>query len=69
MRLNRGQRRDKYRRKPLERVVDGHDRRADLDDEPRNHSIAERDAINLPLFQLTEERVHLGPVAYVVSPI
>jgi hypothetical protein len=35
--------------------------RDDLHDEPGNHCMADRDAINLPLFQLTEERVHLSP--------
>ena len=29
--------------------------------EQERHRKAERDAINLPLFQLTEERTHLGP--------
>ena len=29
--------------------------------EQERHRKAERDAINLPLFQLTEERAHLGP--------
>jgi hypothetical protein len=29
--------------------------------EQERHRKAERDAISLPLFQLTEERVHLGP--------
>jgi hypothetical protein len=35
--------------------------RDDLHDEPGNHCTADRDAINLPLFQLTEERTHLSP--------
>jgi hypothetical protein len=35
--------------------------RDDLHDEPGNHWTADRDAINLPLFQLTEERTHLSP--------
>jgi hypothetical protein len=46
---------------PLGRVVGGHDSRAYLDDEPGNRCVAERDVINPPLFQLTEERVHLCP--------
>ena len=29
--------------------------------EQERHRKAERDAINLPLFQLTEERTHLSP--------
>ena len=60
---------DKDRQNPLGRVVGGHDCRADLEDEPCNNCIAEGDAIDLPLFQLTEERAHLCPVAYVVSAI
>jgi hypothetical protein len=43
------------------RDKDWHDCRAYLDNEPGNHCVAERGAINLPLFQLTEERVHLSP--------
>jgi hypothetical protein len=31
-------------------VVSGHDRRANLDDEPSNYCITHRDAIDLPLF-------------------
>src|SRR5215471_12931667 len=50
---------DKDRRNPLGRMICGHDCCADLDDEPGNYCIAHRDAINLPLFQLTEEGVHL----------
>src|SRR5439155_26897539 len=52
---------------PLRRVVSGDDRRANLDDEPGNYCVAHRDAIDLPLFQLTEERAHLFPFAYVAS--
>jgi hypothetical protein len=52
---------DKAPQHPLGRVISGHGRRADLDDEPCNDSVADRDAIDLPLFQLTEERIHLGP--------
>jgi hypothetical protein len=52
---------DKDRRNPRGRVVGGHQRRANLDDKPCNHCIAARDAINLPFFQLTEERLHLSP--------
>src|SRR5207247_3437507 len=62
-------RRDKDRQNPLGRVIGGHDCRADLHDEPCNHCIAERDAIDLPLFQFTEEGVHLSPVAYIISAI
>src|SRR4029453_16921261 len=62
-------RRDKDRQNPLGRVIGGHDGRAYWEDEPCNNCIAERDAINLPLFQLTEERAHLGPFAYRVSAI
>jgi hypothetical protein len=51
---------DKDRQDPFGRVVSGHDRRAYLDEEPRNYCIADRDAINLLSFQLTEEQVHLG---------
>ena len=35
---------------PLWRVTGGHDHGAYLDDEPGNHRIAERDAVDLPLF-------------------
>src|SRR5215468_5801829 len=51
--------RNKYRQNPLRCVVGRHDCRADLDDEPGNYCIAHRDAIDLPLFQLTEEGVHI----------
>ncbi len=54
----------KARQNPFVPLIDGHDRCSDLDDEPCNHCRAQRDTINLPLFQLTEERAHLGPVAY-----
>ena len=60
---------NKARQNPFASLVDGHDRCSNLDDEPFNYCMTERDAINLPLFQLTEERVHLSPVAYVVSAI
>jgi hypothetical protein len=60
---------DKGRQNPLRRVIGRHHCRADLDDKPRDHGVAQCDAINPPLFQLTEERVHLGPVAYRVSSI
>src|SRR5215831_17626082 len=60
---------DKDRQNPVGRVIGGHDCRADLDGEPAYHCVAQRDAINLPLFQLTEERVHLASVAYRGSPI
>jgi hypothetical protein len=53
--------RDKDRQNPFRRVVGRHDCRAYLNDEPGNHRIAERDAIDLPLFQFMEEGVHLGP--------
>lgn len=52
---------DKDRQNPRRRVVSRHDRRAHLDDKPSNHCVAERDAINLPLFELTEERAHFSP--------
>jgi hypothetical protein len=52
---------DKDRQIPRGRVVGRHDCRAYLDDEPRNHGIPDHDAINLPLFQFTEEGIHLGP--------
>jgi hypothetical protein len=45
------------------------DRECDLNHEPSGDCITERDAINSPIFQFTEERVHLGPIACVVSPI
>src|SRR4030095_10490500 len=52
---------EKDRKNPLGRVTGSHACRAYLDGEPRNYCKAERDAINLPLFQLTEERAHLSP--------
>src|SRR4030095_8558964 len=52
---------NKDRQNPFGLGIAEHYRRADLDDEPGHYCIAARDAINLPLFQLTEERVHLGP--------
>jgi hypothetical protein len=55
---------------PLRRALHWHDCRAYLDDEPGNYCIAERDAIDLPLFQLTEETSSSWRlVAYVVSSI
>ena len=54
-------RRGKGWQNPFGHGVGWHDFRAYLDDEPCNHRIAGRDAIDLPLFQLTEERFHLGP--------
>jgi len=51
----------KARQNPFVPLIDGHDRCSDLDDEPCNRCVAQRDTINLPLFQLTEERAHLGP--------
>jgi hypothetical protein len=59
----------KARQNPFVPLIDGHDRCSDLDDEPCNRCVAQRDTIDLPLFQLTEERAHLCPVAYVVSAI
>ena len=53
-------RRGKGRQNPFGHAVGWHDFRAYLD-EPRNHRIAGRDAMNLPLFQLTEEGVHFSP--------
>jgi hypothetical protein len=63
MRLGIERERDgrKDRQNPLVRVTSGHSSRANLHDEPCNNCTAQRDAINLPLFQLPEERVHLGP--------
>jgi DMSO/TMAO reductase YedYZ molybdopterin-dependent catalytic subunit len=52
--------RDKDRQNPFRRVIGGHYCRAYLDGQPSNDCVAQRDAINLPLFQLTEQRVHLG---------
>jgi len=52
---------NKDRQNPFGRAIGEHYRRADLYDEARNHRVAQCDAINLPLFQLTEERAHLGP--------
>jgi len=52
-------RRNKYRQNPFVPLIDGRDRCSELDREPCNYCVAERDAINLPLFQLTEERAHL----------
>src|SRR5262245_7875438 len=61
---------DKDRRNPLGPVIGGHDCRVDVDDEPANHYVAQCDAIDLPLFQFTEERAHLSSlVAYAVSAI
>jgi hypothetical protein len=51
---------NKDRQNPFGLGIAEHYRRADLDDEPGHYCIAARDAINLPLFQLTEERVHFG---------
>jgi hypothetical protein len=51
----------KDRQNPSGWVIDGPDCRADFDYAPCNYCIAQIDAINLPLFQLTEERVHLSP--------
>jgi hypothetical protein len=48
--------RNKGRQNPLGRVVSGRDC-----DKPCNHGIPQRDAMNLPLFQLTEERAHFSP--------
>jgi hypothetical protein len=50
-------RRDKNRQNPLARVIGRHNRRADLDDEPRDYCTAERDAIN-PSLQFLEEAAH-----------
>src|SRR5262249_48596027 len=66
--------RNKDRQNPLRGMVGGHDCRADLDDEPRNYCIAHRDAIDLPLFQLTEERVHVrlrrpGRISYLTCDV
>jgi hypothetical protein len=52
---------NKHRQNPFGRVVGGHDRRASVDDQRGNGCIPERDAIDLPLLKLTEERVHLSP--------
>jgi hypothetical protein len=52
---------NKDRQNRFGRAMGEHYRRADLYDEPRNHCVAQCDAMNLPLFQLTEERAHLGP--------
>src|SRR5262245_18724630 len=52
-------RRDKDWQNPLGGMIGGHDCRADLNGEPGNYCIAHRDAIDLPLLQLTEERVHI----------
>jgi len=52
---------DKDRQNPYGHSTDQHYRRADLDDEPGNYCVAERDAIDLPLFQLTEEGAHRDP--------
>ena len=52
---------DKDRQNPRGRVVSGQNYRAYLDDKPSNYCVAERDAIDLPLFQLTEERAHFSP--------
>src|ERR1044072_8468050 len=46
---------------PPERMVGGNDCRADLDNKPCNYCVAPRHTINLPLSQLTEERVHFSP--------
>jgi len=55
---NRG---DKDQQNPVGRVICRQDYRTYLDNEPWNDCVSQRDAIDLPLFQLTEERTHLGP--------
>src|SRR4029453_15746177 len=52
---------EKNRQNPVGRVVGWHDCRADLDDQPSNHCVTERDTIDLPLFQFTEEGTHRDP--------
>jgi hypothetical protein len=53
-----GNRRDKNRQNPLARVIGRHNRRDDLDNEPRDYCTAGRDAINLSSLQLFEEAAH-----------
>ena len=51
---------NKHRQNPVGCVISWQDCRAYLDDQPSDHAVAERDAIDVPLFQLAEERVHVG---------
>src|SRR5215510_10134407 len=52
---------NRARQHPFAPLTDGHDRCSDLEDKPGNDCAAQRETINLPLFQLTEERVHFDP--------
>ena len=53
-----GNRCGKNRQNPLARVIGRHNRRANLDDEPRDYCTPERDAINLSALQFLEEAAH-----------